>query len=340
MKRINITISKDNDDKSNVSIENSKSDKSIFDQVVEPQTLCDKYDAEEPFTKADLISLYDIYNVRKLSPLPYLSSAYVKIPLIKSSRNVYDDMATIFDCDKEQIAIIANDLHKDPSRYVVLLRGYFGDIADIPIYSKLRYIGGDCNLQQKNIEGKFPVLESISGNAIFDFLEKSTGLERLKSIGNAASFKWLKEATGLCNLELIGSSAIFSNLMDATGLDNLKYICGKSPTNDAYFNKLTTSKGLDNLKKIFGNASFPNLLEATHLTSLESIYGSVKFNALKSSIGLEKLLLLGSYAEFDELSDISGLSNLAYLDFEKSSFPNLSSCDRDKIKSKVRKYGA
>jgi len=336
MKRINITISKDNDNKSNVSIENSKSDKSIFDSVVEPQVLCDKYNAMEPFTKEDLISLYDIYNVRSLSPLSYASLEYITIEEIKSKRNIYDDMATIFDCDKEQIANHANELNKDPSRYVVLLHSLDVDIIDIPIYSKLRYIAGSCYLQhEKSVEGKIPVLESITGNALFELLESSSGLESLRTIGGYAFFHRLKEATGLCNLELIGSNIYFSRLIDATGLERLKYIC--SGNGEVYFNELTTSKGLDNLKKIFGDANFPNLLEATHLTSLESIYGNAKFNALKSSIGLEKLLLLGGYAEFGELRDISGLSNIAYLDFEKSSFPNLSSHDRDKIKSKVRK---
>ena len=260
--------------------------------------LWNKYINYEEFTRDDLISLYDIYNVR------YNVDKKLKKVLLEmiEHRNLISDMAKIFDCDKDEIAYRGHNLKDDPNRYVVLLDALENDKSD-KIYSNLRYIRGNCNLYElKNINDKFPVLSSIGSNANFASLLSAKGLENLKSIGGYANFESLTNTNGLDNLEIIGNTVDFSNIIDASGLSRLSYIYGY-----ANFESLTNTNGLDNLKYINDTAYFDTLLDASHLTNLEYIGGTARFPMLKSTKGLEHLSYVGGY----------DFASLNYLELEK-----------------------
>ena len=240
MKRIEIPIVERKDN--NISNQIKTCNKSIFD-IVSVEALWNKFIKNEEFTKEDLISLYDIYNIRSIEKNEFDTGLIVKI---MSYRNIVRDMATIFDCDTKQITDNGTILRDDPSRYVVLL-GNIEYYDTQRIYNNLRYIRGNCILPSLiSINGKFPKLEAIGSDVDFQNLrDESSGLESLRSIGGDANFERLMDASGLCNLEIIGKTA--------------------------YFHWLEHSNGLDKLKYIGGYANFTNLEDITHLSNLECI---------------------------------------------------------------------
>jgi len=286
MKRIEIPTTKNNANLEQLITIDETSNKSIFNHVP-IKDLYYKYTNQIPFTKEDLISLYDIYNVRYRLKT---NEEWAMLHTMKISRIIEYDMATIFDCSPEEVTDNVWNLRRNPSRYVVFLNSLNEYDNNHFRYPNLKYISGCCSFERiRSIENVFPSLVAIGGYANFNDLNDSTGLENLISIGGMADFGHLVESNGLSNLEIIGASANFNSLKDACGLSKLKYIYG-----DAYFNSLTTSNGLDNLIYINGQANFKSLTDASHLSNLEFVAGDASFTRLTNSQGLENLFVAGS----------------------------------------------
>lgn len=261
MKRINIQI---NDNKS--TIKDSDSIISIYENIT-IDSLYGKYVNRIELTREDLIVLYDIYHY-----FHNLSEVEEQIIMtIKVWRDYMADLATIFECERDQITSNEFVLLKDPRRYVILIHGfgnYMGNYRFKSVFPNLRYIGGNLNLAYPvNYDNNFPKLEVIKGFSRLG-LDDSSGFEKLKCFGKGVYWPGLKDASGLSNLEIIGGNADFFNLANAIGLNKLKYIYG-----GANFNALSSSEGLENLRKITGQGYFPNVINPNYFVNLEYTEG-------------------------------------------------------------------
>lgn len=263
MKRIDIPIKQINNDSVSISTEKTDEINDIYKyyEGITVQSLLYNYHHKIPFTKNDLIYLYDIYNIKSEI---YRNDSLVKI---RSERNKFNDMAFIFDCSVSEIAGSEAELKKEPDKYLVLLDSlYIMDSNNANSYYKyphLKYIRGNCEgTFFAHTNKRFPRLESIGGNAIFNSLIDSYGLENLKSIGRNATFYNLRDARTLKKLQYIGGFAKFPNLCYAKGLENLRYIGSyadfpKLP----HINVLPSLEFIGNLEKSSFYVESPNDIE-------------------------------------------------------------------------------
>ena len=251
MKRIDIPVIKnDNDNLKQLITIDDTSNKSIFD-IVPIQVLYDKYNNHEPFTKEDLISLYDIYNV--IHNVEIIDN---RRSLILNKRNRRIDMAQIFDCDISQVADSAHQLMMDPEHYVVLLDSLIMSLNS-PVFPSLRYITGALEIKHPfACCHKLPVLESIKHDLCSDNNVDAGGvaLPKLKSVGGSVDLGELVRIDDLSSLEIIGKDAYFYSLRSANCFGNLRYIYG-----NANFDSITDTKGLSNLEYIGGDYHFSSL---------------------------------------------------------------------------------
>jgi len=263
MKKINIPINKGSTKVSTVF--------NLYKQTGD-RDLVVKYTNEQVYTKDDLISLYDIYNIGIIN-----GQDEALLSAIIENRDIKSDMATIFDCSPDEITDSQDELLANPDKYVVLL----GDLSIIiPKYenyditfSKLKYIRGHMQYTGTSVENIFPNLCAISKNADLFYLKSAKGLEELHSVGSSITCFHIEDATGLENLEIIGGNAGFNALIDASMLKKLKYIMGS--TN---FYSLVSSTGLETLEHIGGDLYCPKLIDPSGFKSLEHIGGKITIN--------------------------------------------------------------
>jgi len=312
MKRVDIPNKQISNDSVSIAISKLGGSINMFEYYygITIELLKYKNENHTPFTKNDLIYLYDIYNL-----MPQNRDNEI-LKYIRLGRDIVSDMATIFDCSLDEVAASQNELKKDPSKYVVLLDDFdMGSCDEFGFgnkYPRLKYIMGICHaFFCTELDNTFPVLEAIGSNLDLYNITNSVGLENLKSIGGHATFNYLYSVTNLCNLVIIGGDARFPNLK--------------------------SSKGLEKLFLIGGHATFNILNDATGLCNLEMIGGTARFHSLRSAKGLEKLRYIGLIANFDRLESMDGLSNLEYIgELESSYFNSLPTIEREKIKTRVR----
>lgn len=195
---------------------------------------------------------------------------YDKDPRIKEiidSRNIKEDLATIFNCPLELIATTEEELYNNPENIVC----YCGD---------LKYKDNT----------KFPKLKCVMGKAVFYNLETIIGIvPELESVTDTFYGEKLKTAKGLENLKYIGGSAVFDELESAIGLNNLKLIGWT-----AYFNNLKDLSGLDNLISIRWSAEFDSLLSLDHLEVLKYVGGNLHVESLEDTSKLNQINVGGT----------------------------------------------
>ena len=206
-----------------------------------------------------------------------------RIDEIKKTRNSYQDLALIYQCNEDEIALNQDELFENSNKIVCL----YGNI--------------DTNLLEVN----FPNLKYIKGNADFGSLLSAEGLGNLRSIGGYANFGSLISAKGLNNLQSIGKTAYFSSLRSARGLDNLQSI-----GNSAYFKSLRIALGLGNLQSIGNDAVFSSLTSVKGLGNLQMIGGYADFGSLRSARELSNLQSIEWYSNFRSLTSLDGLENI------------------------------
>lgn len=205
-----------------------------------------KYENKKMLTKEDLSFIYEID--RKIESFGYYEDP--RIGKIKENRNPKKDLALIFDCKEEEVALTQKELQQAETTEVFLGNLEYRSLKTAENIKIPRIILGDVNLPQ---------------------LETSEGLEKLEVINGYADFYRLKNSEGLKNLKKIDKDAIFSSLENAKGLENLETI-----GEDAYFEELTNAKGLKSLKSIGGNAEFEKLKNIEGLENLEKVNESIE----------------------------------------------------------------
>ena len=357
MKKIDIPIKNNNIDMDSLVI-SGNNDLIVNGQTINPILLNIKNKSENNIllSKEELIYLYNLYNQNKFN---YYEECLIEI--IISNRDLYQDLAYIFDCSVDEITDKPGEVAKKPDKYVVLLNDFELDFYEInnkkfrlkyisgyldgsiedekaDIFSSLEIVGSYVELENNRNYLNLKNLKYVGGEYYIDNLMDSNSLTNLEYIGGNAYFNDLKKATGLKNLSIVIGSVGFCKIKDSNGLNNLKYI-GRDADfqslkdasglenlmyigNDADFRLLDDSTGLNNLQIIGGCANFYELIDASSLCNLRYIGNSVNFQNLKDASGLEKLLYIGTNAWFNCLRDASGLKNLRIIK-DEAHFENL-----------------
>ena len=246
-----------------------------------------KWLKDEELTKNELMFLYEINNdivgiVPKKDP---------RIKEILNIRNKKEDLAFIFNCSEDEIALDEYELYDNPNKIICLYN----------------------NLTIEDEKYNFPKLQFVKGNIIGNYLKNANGFKSLKRIGNDANFDSLIDATGFKNLISIGGSANFSSLKTSIGFESLINI-----GENAYFPELIDTLGFTNLKIIglksfypnYIEAYFPNIIDAKGLENLEIIRGSAIFYSLKKLDCFHRLYEIRDEAVFSLLETIDGLDKI------------------------------
>ncbi len=246
-----------------------------------------KWLKNEILTKEELTFLYEINNdivgvVPKKDP---------RINEILNIRNKREDLAHIFNCREDEIALEEYELYDNPDKIVCLYNNLTIDEEKIN-FPKLLFVKGNITGNYlKDVKG-FKSLKRIGGNANFDSLIDVKGFKNLVSIGGSANFSSLKTSIGFESLISIGENAYFPELIDTLGFTNLKIIGLKSfyPNYiEAYFPNITDAKGLENLEIIRGSAIFYSLRHLDCLPKLYEIRDEAIFSLLESINGIDKI---------------------------------------------------
>lgn len=209
--------------------------------------IIEKYKNNIPFTREELIYLYDFYDELSIDTLE-------KIKDIKL--NLVDDLAIIFECEKEEITNNAEELLKEPDRYVVFGGNLYLWPRDYICFPRLKYIGGNLGYFSIRECHTFNNLEFVGGTVDFRVTETITSLNNLKCIGEKTNFFHLEDASCLYNLKKILGDAYFDSLENVKGLENLRYIDGALTLKD-----LKDATGLENLEHVSSYIYAPNLQE-------------------------------------------------------------------------------
>ena len=131
---------------------------------------------------------------------------------------IVDFFKEYYNVDNEDIAFNKEDIHDNTKIFV-------GDL--------------DC---REDLVVFYPSLKVIIGNAYFNSLVTTIGLDDLSFIVGDAYFHALKSAVGLEHLKMISGDAFFDSLLKARGIRNLDTIAGLT-----YFGSLKRDKYLNNL---------------------------------------------------------------------------------------------
>lgn len=243
----------------------------------------EKDKSQIPLAKEELIFLYEID--KEINYFGYEKDP--RIAEIKSRRDCKQDIATIYDCEKENVATSISDF----------------DTGKISIFF------GYLNYEGNELPETFRKLRGVIGTAHFPNLLSAINLSSLEWTKDSLYISKVVKSDGLGNLNYVGGSLFADSLVEALCLSNLEYIGGR-----AGFKNLVMSTGLGKLRYIGGGASFINLISASDMGNLESIgYNrrgqdtflreKAMFHNLTKADGLGKLKAIYILSEFPSLED-------------------------------------
>ena len=256
-----------------------------------------KYEIE--FNKEDLEFLYNYDG--EVDSFGYHEDN--RIDYLKEGRNIKKDLAKVYNCKEEQIALDVDDLkNKD----VVVYAGNLNlemvhDLNDINIP---KYILGDLDLSLITSSKGLEKLTYVRGDLKLFNLKEATSLTRLEQVDGNLYLSNIKSSCGLSNLKIIGRGAHFTKIIDASYLKKLTYI-GEM----ANFLELEDSKGLENLEEIGWNALFNKLKDASSLFSLKRIGWTATFLELEDTRGLHNLKEIVKDAVFPKIDSEQDINN-------------------------------
>lgn len=246
-----------------------------------------KWKKNKELSKEELMFLYEI-NRNFIGVVPKKDP---RINEILESRDKRSDLAFIFNCSTDEIALTEDELYSNSDNIICLydnLTVYDEDIQ----FPQLMFIKGNVNANDLRNVSCFKLLRRIGGNANFDSVRETRDLRNLISIGKNASFESLETSTGFESLVSIGGSANFPELLDTIGFINLKSIGLNSfyPTYSiCYMPNIESVKGLENLKIIKGSAYFYSLKSLEYFYELSIIKDEAHFPKIESIDGLDKI---------------------------------------------------
>lgn len=242
---------------------------------------------KEELAKDELMFLYEI-NSDIIGVVPRKDP---RIKEILNSRDKRHDLALIFNCKEDEIALNEYELYENPDKIICLYNDLTIDDDKINFPSLIFVKGNITGNYLKDANG-FKSLRRVGGDINCDSLIDAKGFNSLVSLGGNANFSSLRTSIGFENLISIGGNAYFPELLDALGFINLKIIGLKSfyPNYaEAYFPNITDAKGFDNLEIINGSAIFYSLKNLNGFKKLFEIRDEASFSLLESIDGLDKI---------------------------------------------------
>ncbi|GIW66640.1 MAG: hypothetical protein KatS3mg095_0538 [Candidatus Parcubacteria bacterium] len=292
-----------------------------------------KHLQKQELTSEELRFLYEID--REIIGFGYQKD--LRIEEILRGRDYKKDLARIFNCREDQIALTDTKITDEtivlwgnltsetaqkwthfPSN-LIFVKGYADfQYSQIENLGKLRKIGDDAIFSNSKIK-TLSNLEEIGGYV--DFTNSQVeDLGKLRRIGNGASFENSKIKT-LNNLEEIGGNVYFTN-SQVEDLGKLRRI-----GNYAYFEN-SKIKTLNNLEEIGWNADFRNS-EIEDLGKLRRIGSSAYFSNSKIKT-LNNLEEIGGFANFtnSQVKDLGKLRRIGLsVSFENSKIKTLNNLE-------------
>ena len=283
-------------------------DKLLDDRLHDEKLLSiidEKDKSQIPLTKEELVFLYEID--RTIHEFGYRENS--RIIEIKQRRDCKQDIATIYGCEKENVATSISDF----------------DTGKILIFF------GDLNYEGNELPATFNTLRGVIGAAYFPNLLSAINLSSLEWTKDYLYIDKVVKSDGLDNLNYVGGSLYADSLVEALHLSNLEYIGGR-----AGFKSLVMSTGLGKLRYIGGGATFPNLISASDMGNLESIgYDRIgqdtflrekaMFHKLTKADGLGKLKAIYIPSEFLSLKDARAFGSALEELWDNAYFPSLES---------------
>ncbi len=266
-----------------------------------------------------------------------------RIEEVKEGRDQKNDLAPMFDCRPDQIALTQDEALSGDCVY------YGGDLNLNSLTNAEGLVlpetmSGDLNLDSlTNAEGLI-LPKTMSGDLILDSLTNAEGLVlpetvggylNLRSLTNAEGLilpetmsgdlylNGLKSAEGLVLPETVGGYLNLNGLKSAEGLILPKTMSGdlilESLTNaeglvlpetmsgDLYLSRLTNAEGLTLPKTVGGGLILDSLTNAEGLVLPETMSGDLYLNGLKSAEGLILPKTMSGDLILDSLTNAEGL---------------------------------
>lgn len=243
-----------------------------------------KFINNEELTKDDLIFIYEI-NENIIGVVP---NKDYRINEIIKQRNIRHDLALIFNCREDKIALNQYEVIDNPEGIICLYDNL--KIEDNNVnFPKLQFVKGNIQANYLKDANGFKSLKRVGGNIEFESMIDATGFHSLIDLGGSAIFPILKTSVGFENLKNIGNNAYFPELLDTLGFISLNSIGTNSffPNySEIYFPKVIDIKGLENIEKFNGIVILDSLQNLDKFIHLKEVRGNIYLKAIDS---IEKL---------------------------------------------------
>ena len=254
--------------------------KTISEDIKYLTTIYNKHSKNEELTKEELRFLYEIDRI--IGNFGWGKDHRIKE--ILKTRNSKADIAKIFNCNIEKIAVTKEELTND-NIFI-----YYGDIE----YDKDMdciippIVIGNIDLKGCLIAKGFEKLEIISGNINGSNLKTAENLSNLKVVAGSADFSNITFAKGLEKLTKVGRTLSLKNIKTLHGLNSLQ------ETGSLYLNNSKYSEGASNLKKVRGNLDVSKMIDLSGFENLEVIEGNLMCYSSSSTNCLPNLKVKGN----------------------------------------------
>ena len=275
-----------------------------------------KQERKEELTKEELEFLYEIDE--KIEGFGYKKDPRIKE--IQAKRNKRKDLAYIFECKENEVALTKAELRNNKC---IVTYGFDLDEEDIDYIKDLKYFKGDLYLSDLTSAEGLVLPKEIGGSLYLWGLTSAEGLVLPEKIGNFLELGSLTSAENLVLPKKIGGDLNLSDLTNAEGLALPKEIGGslylssltsakglvlpKEISGSLYLSSLTSAEGLVLPKEIGGSLYLSGLTNAEHLVLPEKIGGFLYLSALESAKCLILPEEIGGSLYLSSLTSAEGL---------------------------------
>ena len=239
----------------------------------------------------DLMFIYEINeNINGVVP-----KKDPRINEIIRSRDIRSDLALIFNCSEDNIALSEDEL-LERSNDIVCLYGNL-TLYNTVVFPKLKFIYGNLKCSYETNASAFKELKRVTGDMIFDSLVDASYFKNLVSIGKDCEFPLLKNSNGFDSLVNIGGSAYFPELKEAYHFKGLASIGLNSffpKYSYAFFPLIISPIGFNNLRVVKGDFICSSLNTLDGFDSLFSIRGKFIIPLIKDIDKLESMHIYGN----------------------------------------------
>lgn len=226
-------------------------------------------------SKEELSFLYEIDN--KIESFGYNKDPRIKE--IQGKRNRKKDLAFLFDCKEEQVALTEEDLK---NQHCIVAYGFDIGGKNLEYLENLKFMYGDIRLDYLTSIENLIFPESLTGNVSLHFLESADNLVLPKVMNGELFLNGLKSAKGLKLPKKIKGGLYLGGLTSTGSLKLPKEIQG-----NLGLGRLESAEGLVLPEKLNGNLILSGLESAEGLVLPKKLNGGLDLGGLISTEGLE-----------------------------------------------------